>query len=70
MPRKKKDEVSVETQFLSLHIQLDRALKLLGMHAAYVDVCDDIRSLLKLTKPTADDILDRRLVKVGNDTRH
>lgn len=69
MPRKKKDDVDKETLFLSLHLQLDRALKHMGMHTAYDSICDDFRSLLRLTRPIADAILSTKNF-VKSDDRH
>ncbi len=68
MPRKKDDGPDKDVLFLSMHLQLDRALKALGKHAAYDSECADIRNLLRLTLPTCNAILAKKNVVPPHET--
>lgn len=66
MARKKKDEVSKETLFVSMYFGIDSAIKTLSIHPAYTRLCDDLRNLLKLASPVVQGYMGSRNV-VEND---
>ena len=68
MPRKKDDGPDKDTLFLSMHLQLDRALKALGKHSAYDAECNDIRNLLRLSLPICNHILAKKAVVPPHET--
>ena len=66
MARKKKDEVSKETLFVSMYFGIDSAIKTLSIHPAYTRLCDDLRNLLKLASRGVQGYMGSRNV-VEND---
>lgn len=70
--RKKKDDVSRETLFVSMYFGIDSAIKTLSIHPAYTRLCDDLRNLLKLASPLVQDYMGSRNVVENEspDTDH
>lgn len=66
MPKKRRDVVDKETLFLSMHLMLDRCLKALSMRSNYESICDDIRSLSKLTQPVCEAIMKKKTYVEGD----
>lgn len=72
MARKKKDEISKETLFVSMYFGIDSAIKTLSIHPAYARLCDDLRNLLKLASPIVSSYMGSRNVieNESPDTDH
>jgi len=65
MPRKKRDDVEKDTLVFSLILGVDRAIKALSLHAANNSLCDDLRNLIKLSKPFTDKYLSDKTLVTG-----